>query len=146
MTSQNLGSIVKTQLTDIEFDKIEKFAIDLLHAKEDSEGNLQRQTYSRYILVEGEWVPVTEENFFSKEFKEYMDQHFEKDPAVVDDDGKTYIYIRKVVPSMEEAVDDKKSEEESGDAEEASSPMTSMPMGSVGSVSRGPLPLYPHED
>lgn len=79
---------------DFKFEDIEKFAIDLLHAKEDPEGNIIRETYSRYVLVNREWQPLSSTYYFSQEFGEYMRKHFNPNP-ILDDEGKTLIYIRK---------------------------------------------------
>lgn len=86
--SQVVGDVV------LDFSKIKKIAVDLFSAKVDTNEIPIRNTYRRFILIDDEWVPLSDNYYYDKEFKEYIELHFEKDPQV-EDEGSTLFFTRK---------------------------------------------------
>lgn len=90
---------------EFDFDKIEKLAVDLINGKEDQDGNILRTSYTRHILVDGEWIPLPDKNYYEKPFIEYMRDNFEVIPELVEDDCNTYIYKRKPKEEIPSQID-----------------------------------------
>lgn len=110
-TSASVGTTQATQSVELDYDKIEKFAVDLYNAKKGPDGLPIRNTYKRFLLMNGEWVACPESMYFSKEFKDYLEANFDEIPSLRADDDATQIYSRKLVLDTDDPIKSSSSEE-----------------------------------
>jgi hypothetical protein len=98
--------------TNFEYEKMEKFAVDLHFAKEDSEENLTPGSFTRWGLFDNEWIQVPDELRNSEEFKQYMIENFEDEP-IIEEEADLQIFLRKTKQEIDE--EDQSSESMDGD-------------------------------